>query len=450
MFVRKNSQLPQEPTYATNLTDLGYKLNSQNQIVKIANPDETFSFYLTDNDRANMLHKEAMHTAVRDIIKTQLESFGVKEIYLTGEDGTEVTMEKREGKHLPMFVTEPSALKKKKDVIVVVGEHMQDPGIWAWRTVTGKGGLDGGSAVGMVKHLQKEVTMAPGSLTASNETTQESKPGIIILNPGQQFYSHAHNTAMTQVSWLSRRRPNALASDYKIDRKHNFIPGHTTAAKHLETVFCHVLPGLVRKNVRLYVVGIADGAENFIKYLDAALMAQPDAWIGRAVVAMAFMDPTHAVEDVQSEVCKDLLLERARSYVKSDRPMGAVVNLPGAEIEITHWEGGKEGDVKAKLKDENLEPGRETSEGGGEGAARTSALTLSEHPQDVEQSQKGGEMTKLSEYPEWDKPSENDAEAGVTSYAREKVSCPTFSAGVDTTELIWPAVMKACLGWFGW
>jgi hypothetical protein len=148
MFVRSRSNLPKDPHYPADLEQLGYKLNDQGEFVKISEPEgpnRHFLFFVTDNERANETHKEAMHIAVREKVEQEMAVYGVKALFLGGEDGSDILgYEHPNGKHMTIRATELEVLKEKKDVIVVVGEHNQDPGIWAWRSVLGEGGINGG------------------------------------------------------------------------------------------------------------------------------------------------------------------------------------------------------------------------------------------------------------------------------------------------------------------
>lgn len=47
------------------------------------------------------------------------------------ERGENLGRDKLTGKNMTIRATELKVLKEKKNVIVVVGEHNQDPGIWA-------------------------------------------------------------------------------------------------------------------------------------------------------------------------------------------------------------------------------------------------------------------------------------------------------------------------------
>lgn len=60
MFRRKSTSLPADPVYPANLKELGYEITSKGQFVKIGT-NEKFQFFITDNDRYNEVHKEAMH-----------------------------------------------------------------------------------------------------------------------------------------------------------------------------------------------------------------------------------------------------------------------------------------------------------------------------------------------------------------------------------------------------
>lgn len=148
MFRRLNNDLPEEPTYPTGLAELGFMIDDQGEFVTISNPDgpnQHFVFFASDNERLNEVRKEAMHTAVREAVEKEMAAFGVKPVYLGGEDGATILGRVQpENKHIRIYATELEALKDKKDVIVVVGEHSQDPGIWAWRSVMREGGINKG------------------------------------------------------------------------------------------------------------------------------------------------------------------------------------------------------------------------------------------------------------------------------------------------------------------
>lgn len=125
MFVCKANRLPEDPRYPTDLTELGYKINDKGQFVSTSDPNAFYTFHRNSNKRVNEVAKDSMHVAVRKVIKAELAEMGVKEIYLTGENGEEIKVRKPEGQHVEILTTEPRVLKEKKDVLVVIGEHTQ-------------------------------------------------------------------------------------------------------------------------------------------------------------------------------------------------------------------------------------------------------------------------------------------------------------------------------------
>ncbi|GKT42616.1 uncharacterized protein ColSpa_02797 [Colletotrichum spaethianum] len=53
MFRRRWSGLPKDPVFSSNLKDLGYFVNDQDEIRNIGNPNYYFKYYLTKNGRVN-------------------------------------------------------------------------------------------------------------------------------------------------------------------------------------------------------------------------------------------------------------------------------------------------------------------------------------------------------------------------------------------------------------
>ena len=365
MFARKTNGLPPDPQYPADLLELGFRVNEQGQFVKTIN-GEFFDFFHTDNDRANETRKEALHECARQVVIDELAKYGVKELYLTGEDGTEVVETKPGVKHTRILATDAKALSEKKDVLVVVGEHCQDPGIWAYRTLMKEGGLTSGSAVGLVEKLQVvglDASRNEGSAVGTKmrnkstqtgmemstegvqrsgsvvSTTTDRVPGIVMLNPGQLLYSHELNHCMTQVTWWARPKSSAIGDHYQINETHNRVPGHRTPEEHISTVFEHVLHQLLKDDVRLWIVGIADGAENFIEYMNLTLYnatSLKNAGSAGNVAAMALMQTTHNPNNLQSLTLRHDLEMYGRSWIMSSKPKGTFINAPSAMKRIVH------------------------------------------------------------------------------------------------------------------
>ena len=60
MFRRLPGSLPEDPKFPADLNQLGYFINETSQIRKIDKPDEKFHFHITNNDRYNEVHREAV------------------------------------------------------------------------------------------------------------------------------------------------------------------------------------------------------------------------------------------------------------------------------------------------------------------------------------------------------------------------------------------------------
>ena len=185
-----------------------------------------------------------------------------------------------------------------------------------------EGGIDNGSAVGLAKHLDK--------LNLEGvDTFVDSTASIIILNPGQTIYSSKLNKTMSHRSWLARRKTNALSSEYEINTLHNHVSGHRTSKEHINTVLEHVVPQLVYSSAHIWVIGIIDGAETFIEFADARLSAGKKIIDGRKVVGMAFIQPLHDVDKIESDATKTELKTKGRSWVLSEElPEGTNTMAP--------------------------------------------------------------------------------------------------------------------------
>ena len=487
MFRRLWNNLPKDPSYPADLTKLGYTLNAAGQFVKVSNPNELFQYHVTDNDRANEVHKEAMHECVRHTVLTELTALGVKEVYVH-EDG--VVDVKPEGPHIGILATELAELKEKRDVVVVAGESMQDLGIWAYRALMWEPGLEGGSAVGLIRRLRAydpdaaQKAVHPGLLTAvanglsklkldgttQSKPTSQLSPGLVILNPGQLLYSYDLNKSMSQSTWLARPKPSALDDDIRIDPLHNRVPGHETPEKHIATVLEHILPRLTRKDARLYIVGISEGGEAVLKYVNAKLATNPDDEIGLKLEAIALCQPTHhAIGDVTTPALKTFLGARAKSWVLDEAPKGKLLAVPGGLAPIVHYADSAAQSRLLEDQEEDLEASNptpfavapSTSEGRNvdcdyERSAydppRPTTTALQQSASSITTKEPGdsiGDLLEKSEQTLAKGQSEGDDENEPNPYAQDDVSCPTFSSGVEgVAEMIWPAVMGDVLEWF--
>lgn len=165
---------------------------------------------------------------------------------------------------------------------------------------------------------------------------------------------------------------------------------------HVCTFFDYLIHQLVNQDVRLWVVGIADAAESFITYMETELARDSNSEVGKMVSGMAFMEPSHDATNVKTDAMKNFLHVRGKCWIKSSKPMGTFINAPGAMKPI------KMPDVDGEEEDADMTDDEEAF----------------------------------------------NAMAGSYDYHGNTVSCPTYSAGVDIDEMIWPTVMDQVLDFF--
>ena len=61
MFRRRPHTLPKDPSFPTDLEQLGYFINEKDQIRQIRNPEQKYQFAVNKIDRINDVYKEAMN-----------------------------------------------------------------------------------------------------------------------------------------------------------------------------------------------------------------------------------------------------------------------------------------------------------------------------------------------------------------------------------------------------
>lgn len=360
MYRRKGVNLPADPTFTADLKELGFEVNVHGQIVSIASPHQFYEYYYSPVEGVNEARKSALHEAIRKLVLSELASLGVKQAFLSGENGTTITEDKPDGPHAVILTSDMALLKEKRDIIVVVNDHVQDLGIWSFRVLEKEGGIDQGSAVGLAKQLdnwpvsqtvitemneQGETANAatdaaaqdhqnvrsPPGLRAS-DTDSAKKPGLIILNPGQLLYSPSLNETMSHISWQVRHRASASLDAFEIDDDYNRVLGHRKPDEHVETVMEHVLPNLVNTEAMLYPVGIRDGAESLLAWLDGKFSANPQDPIGMQIASLTVIESTHSHKLIRSNMLKSFLASMGKAYVLSPLPKGKLIQSPAPTL----------------------------------------------------------------------------------------------------------------------
>lgn len=113
------------------------------------------------------------------------------------------------------------------------------------------------------------------------------------------MYSPELNKNMTQRTWDMRERENLTAPPRQVNDTYNRVTGHHRPQEHVNTVLEHVIIPITKWNCNIYVVGITDGAERFMEYMDATV-PDPNFKIfpGRNVKGIAFIESSHNQEKV--------------------------------------------------------------------------------------------------------------------------------------------------------
>lgn len=200
---------PAETSFPTTLPGLNMAINTAGQPVDAAT-GAPFAFFHSRDARVNDIRKEAFNTAMRAEMKLKLGDFGIMEHYITAGNSLQAT--KPQGKHVPVLMTPVSKVQSARDVIVVVGESGQDCGVFAWRLV--REDIKRGTAVGLAAAVKEK------------SGGEEEVPAMIILNPGQLFYSYRGEVAKTLVSWNDGPREDGVQEfPDKIDDEVNQLEG---------------------------------------------------------------------------------------------------------------------------------------------------------------------------------------------------------------------------------
>ena len=324
MFRRLPDSLQEDPSWEADLVKLGYFINEHSQIRQIRKPTERFNFKITDNDRFNEVHKEAFHSkypfdnvlgtftkhrnaeCLRKEIRTRMKQLNMSSLYLP-----QLTIKKPKVPSVPIFITRQDIMKTKKSVIIIVNDSMQDLGVWAWRKVCDDG-FDVGSCTGTIKKVKLRY---PGT---------ESEPGVVIMNPGQYYYSHKEKRALTHESWEALPRKSLFHPTVRADEKYNMVDGARSREEHIATVFEKVIKNTayVDQDADLYLIGIGHSSPLLLRYLD-------ENWssLSSRVKAAAWTHPYIEVEKLNADLVR-FIETRSRAWALSNAPLGTCIGMP--------------------------------------------------------------------------------------------------------------------------
>lgn len=216
--------------------------------------------------------------AIRREVYSRLTDLGLNVVRLPlGAEETD--------KHVPIFMSEN--IRKKKRVIILFYEYSEDLGIFAYRIVGGKGGINKGSAVNFVKYAQ--------SLPSNPENNDP--PGIILANMGQLLWYRRGKRAVTWKTWHSLPQRNAVSGPLRMDPVKNRIPGNAGPSEHVNYIFNTVVKDLLDPMAVLDVIGVSDATDEVVQFLN-----NPKNWqaFGARLSGLALVAPFYLLSDLKN------------------------------------------------------------------------------------------------------------------------------------------------------
>lgn len=188
--------------------------------------------------------------------------------------------------HAPIFVS--ADLRSARRVVVVFGERDQDLGVLAHRVIGGRGGVDEGSMVSIVRALQG----GGGDV------------GVVLANSGEAWWWPEGGRALSYRQSTGVRMASSVHKGICHRHGVNGIPENGDVDEHVRCVFESVLGNgeFVGEGAVVQVLGLSEGASAVEKYLDENW----ERWEGR-VGCLAMVGAGMCVDDLKNEGFKTFL-----------------------------------------------------------------------------------------------------------------------------------------------
>ncbi|ROW16405.1 hypothetical protein VPNG_02784 [Cytospora leucostoma] len=348
MFRRRWSGLPEDPVFPADLKGLGYFVDPEtDEIRQISAPTYYFNYFMSKNVRYNDRQRFAFTTAIQEqLLRPRLEgSLGLVRLPLPLGTPTDEP-------HVPIYVS--PGLKHKRQVVVIFGESEQELGVIAHRVIGGRGGIDEGSMVSIVRALHgkkipetKEVKSeekhdndSAGAKVGDDtddsheggKDNDEDAPGIVLANTGELWWWPEGRRGLTARQSQAVPMKSCVHWGRFYDAAVNAIPGNASVDQHVACVFGSVLdnPDLVARDAMIQVVGVADGAVAAGGFLDRNW----GHWKDR-VGCLAMLGFGVDVASLQSEDFRGFLKEKSRLYITCQEPLDTVISGPDGNPNTT-------------------------------------------------------------------------------------------------------------------
>ncbi|KAL8839586.1 MAG: hypothetical protein Q9170_001690 [Blastenia crenularia] len=292
MFRLKESALPADFHFPADIKELGYFITDQDQVRSIRDPEQEFNYFVSKNDRMNVVQREAFNTCIRQNIESRLlsSSMNITRVPL-GSAPTDA--------HVPIYTS--TDISTCSRLIVYVGESWQDLGVFAWRTI-GQESIAAGSVIDFVHTAQKF----------------SDSPGILIANTGQLLWYRGGQRAVTQTTWEALPRSTAVGPPMEIDEVKNRAPGNEDPTKHVEHIFEEVIPKMTKAEVKINVIGMGDGGPDVARYLQTN-WKKWEKKVQAVAVGTSFVWKMNGV-GAESDFM-GFWGDRARAYIQSAEPL---------------------------------------------------------------------------------------------------------------------------------
>lgn len=135
-----------------------------------------------------------------------------------------------------------------------MGDSSKALGIIDERIIDGKGGIEKGTVIPLIK-----------GLCASNAMPT----AVIVANPGQLYWWPAGRKPITANASNELRLPSLLHFGRSYHPEINDIPGHRSPEEHLQSVMADVVARMIPGLKRLSVISQGSGCDATLKYFDA-------------------------------------------------------------------------------------------------------------------------------------------------------------------------------------